>query len=144
MSLSHSGGLWQAKACSMHLPCGKRTKSSCMSQQTSDKACVQQSLGLRTYQVFASLNSHLKPVLHPDATTSAQRPQSPGERQTEANPDLHHLLKMYKEEREQLSKDVLYYKQSCKDLKRKLKAEVSLCHSIFSQFCMSYSFLCGV
>ena len=34
------------------------------------------------------------------------------------------LLKLYKEEREQLSKDVLYYKQSCKELKRRLKAEV--------------------
>lgn len=42
----------------------------------------------------------------------------------EASPDLNKLLKLYKEEREQLSKDVLYYKQSCKELKRRLKAEV--------------------
>ena len=42
----------------------------------------------------------------------------------EQGPELHKLLKLYKEEREQLSKDVLYYKQSCKDLKRRLKAEV--------------------
>ncbi|DBA84427.1 hypothetical protein WJX77_002493 [Trebouxia sp. C0004] len=40
--------------------------------------------------------------------------------------DVHQLLKLYKEEREQLSKDVLYYKQSCKDLKRRLKAETSM------------------
>ncbi len=40
--------------------------------------------------------------------------------------DVHQLLKLYKEEREQLSKDVLYYKQSCKDLKRRLKTEVML------------------
>ena len=40
--------------------------------------------------------------------------------------ELHQLLRLYKEEREQLSKDVLYYKQSCKDLKRRLKAEVGL------------------
>jgi hypothetical protein len=40
--------------------------------------------------------------------------------------DVHQLLKLYKEEREQLSKDVLYYKQSCKDLKRRLKSEVML------------------
>jgi len=39
---------------------------------------------------------------------------------------VHQLLKLYKEEREQLSKDVLYYKQSCKDLKRRLKTEVML------------------
>ena len=70
-------------------------------------------------------------MLHPDFDGSAQSSQSPGERQAEASPDLHQLLKMYKEEREQLSKDVLYYKQSCKDLKRKLKAEVSLCPIIF-------------
>ena len=42
----------------------------------------------------------------------------------EQGQDLQKLLKLYKEEREQLSKDVLYYKQSCKDLKRRLKAEV--------------------
>ena len=42
----------------------------------------------------------------------------------EQGTELHKLLKLYKEEREQLSKDVLYYKQSCKDLKRRLKAEV--------------------
>ena len=45
--------------------------------------------------------------------------------------DVHQLLKLYKEEREQLSKDVLYYKQSCKDLKRRLKAEVLLGASQF-------------
>ena len=39
---------------------------------------------------------------------------------------MHQLLQLYKEERGQLSKDVLYYKQSCKDLKRRLKAEVML------------------
>jgi hypothetical protein len=44
----------------------------------------------------------------------------------EQGSDVHQLLKLYKEEREQLSKDVLYYKQSCKDLKRRLKAEVLL------------------
>lgn len=44
----------------------------------------------------------------------------------EQSPDLHRLLKLYKEEREQLSKDVLYYKQSCKDLKRRLRAEVGV------------------
>ena len=51
------------------------------------------------------------------AGTAADQEQGPG---------LHKLLKLYKEEREQLSKDVLYYKQSCKDLKRRLKAEVRL------------------
>ncbi len=44
----------------------------------------------------------------------------------EQGSDVHQLLKLYKEEREQLSKDVLYYKQSCKDLKRRLKTEVML------------------
>lgn len=44
----------------------------------------------------------------------------------EQGSDVHQLLKLYKEEREQLSKDVLYYKQSCKDLKRRLKTEVTL------------------
>ena len=50
----------------------------------------------------------------------------------EQGQDLQKLLKLYKEEREQLSKDVLYYKQSCKDLKRRLKAEV--CFSSFTSF----------
>lgn len=44
----------------------------------------------------------------------------------EQGSDVHQLLQLYKEEREQLSKDVLYYKQSCKDLKRRLKTEVLL------------------
>ena len=50
-----------------------------------------------------------------DKATSAEQEQGP---------ELHKLLKLYKEEREQLSKDVLYYKQSCKDLRKRFKAEV--------------------
>ena len=37
---------------------------------------------------------------------------------------MQQLLQLYKEEREQLSKDVLFYKHSCKDLKRRLRTEV--------------------
>ncbi len=48
----------------------------------------------------------------------------------EQGSDVHQLLRLYKEEREQLSKDVLYYKQSCKDLKRRLKTEVLLVSSV--------------
>lgn len=50
--------------------------------------------------------------------------QGQGQGQDQQGQELHQLLRLYKEEREQLSKDVLYYKQSCKDLKRRLKAEV--------------------
>lgn len=42
----------------------------------------------------------------------------------EQEADLHRQLQLYKLEREQLSKDVLFYKQSCKDMKRRLRAEV--------------------
>ena len=44
----------------------------------------------------------------------------------EQGADLQQLLQLYKEEREQLSKDVLFYKHSCKDLKRRLRAEVGV------------------
>ena len=52
----------------------------------------------------------------------AAAPHGSSEEQTA---DLQQLLQLYKEEREQLSKDVLFYKHSCKDLKRRLRTEVS-------------------
>ncbi|DBA97629.1 TPA: hypothetical protein ACH3X3_15301 [Trebouxia sp. C0006] len=64
----------------------------------------------------------------PDTAAAAQGVQEPEIHNGGAgqSSDVHQLLKLYKEEREQLSKDVLYYKQSCKDLKRRLKSEVML------------------
>lgn len=41
--------------------------------------------------------------------------------------ELRQQLELYKEEREQLSKDVCFYKQSCKDLKQRLRTEVRGC-----------------
>ncbi|KAL0020541.1 hypothetical protein WJX79_010459 [Trebouxia sp. C0005] len=64
----------------------------------------------------------------PDTAAATQGVQEPEIHAggAEQGSDVHQLLQLYKEERGQLSKDVLYYKQSCKDLKRRLKAETSM------------------
>ena len=70
----------------------------------------------------------------PKQAQAVQESRAP---EKEEGADLQQLLKLYKEEREQLSKDVLYYKQSCKELKRRLKTEVIA--SLHRDCCMHLS-----
>ena len=66
-------------------------------------------------------NTSVAGALTQEAAAGRHEAGSSEEEQVE---DLHQLLQLYKDEREQLSKDVLFYKHSCKDLKRRLRTEV--------------------